>query len=1280
MKKITLLCCFFTTLFLRNGAWGQINISTTTGSHSENFNSLVISGSETWIDNSTISNWYAQRTGTGSNIVANDGSNSAGNLYSYGTVSSSDRALGSVGSGNAAIGHLAWGVKLRNTTNSTLQIFLAYTGEQWRNSGAGSQTVSFYYKKSLTDFNALDPNNNLTWTNVSSLNFTSPITGGTAGALDGNNALNRTVFSTTAVTTLAPNEYIVLKWDDPDHTGADHGLSIDDVTISWSPLAPELQLEYPLGTPIVCGFNHNFGSIPATTNSDIVVRIANTGGDNLTINSFSGLSAPFSLVSPPTTPFNIPGGGHQDITIRFAPTTTGTFSSTLTINNNDADEGTCAINLSGTGITFTPSPELQLQIDPVTTNRACGYTLSYGTLQIAQTTDQIIRVRNVGTANLNITSAVLGGTNASEFSIISGPAPVVEPGEFTDIRVRHTPTSTGTKNATLIINNNDSDEGTCIVNLTSNINPGTYLEAGDVAILGFSTNRSSNNEDEIIIVFFKDITDQTTIDITDNAYMKCAVTDPATATNPVLGPLNPNSGGFGVTEGWIRLTYNGTTPFPKGRTVTVRISSTSVSIPAPASSGWSGVIFISGFNLNQVGEQIFFLQGGTPSNNSFTAACSQGGTYSGTNARFLYGFNTKGNYWVPSCQNADGNSSAAGCGVTGSGTIYSGTQNSAKPANFDCFLVWPTSQADYSAYTGPLTPASQREWINRISNPSNWTGYTQAGYEAYADPTFTNYDGPNQGRLLTINPGGYSAGIWIGDVNTDWFECRNWQNRRVPDQFTDVEINNNSVGDLEINSTSSLAPIAPTPYIADCRNFTIKSNANPSLKFRFPSSGTHTMRLYGDWKNELNTANFLEGNGTVEFRGNIDQQIVTNDLSSSGESYYEIIINKASGTNVVLASGNVTAQNIKFDSNSLVVLNDNNFIAGNIIGANASRYFQTKNSPASGGSLIQNVGTIGKLFPIGTNNYTPATIQFTSGNTDVKMRVFDGVFDHGTHGNAIANINEWVNKTWEITPTNPLESTITLQWNASDENPSFNRNNSEILKNRSTLTLLSSLGWESANGFANYNAALGSNPYTQTRSAITSYSKFGISSLIVLPLELLSLKGVVNYKGEAELAWQTSAERGILGFEVEKSADNQEFQRIGFVSAKNADFNKYHFVDKGFTGLSYYRLRVLESGSKIRYSNTISLDKAKSAQLLVYPNPATEKDAIKIAIGARELIANLIVEVFSQTGNLLSTFTEDLITIETRLSEKLQTLSKGLYIIRLQTENGQVFTTKFVKQ
>ncbi|MFN3315819.1 MAG: hypothetical protein ACK40K_03340, partial [Raineya sp.] len=261
---------------------------------------------------------------------------------------SSDRALGSVGSGAAGAGHFAWGVKLKNNTTSTLQVSLAYIGEQWRNSAAAAQTVSFYYKKSSTDFSDLDPNNNATWTNVSDLNFTSPVTGGTAGAIDGNSAPNRVTFTSTVVTTIDPNEYIILKWDDPDHSGADHGMSIDDVTISWVSVA-SLQLQHPIATNVSCGFTMDFGTQFIGTDTDLELRILNNGSDDIDINSLTALAAPYAYVSPPTLPLTLAPTEFIDLTIRYSPTAAVTSSSSFTISYDDGSPKTCEVNLTGTG-------------------------------------------------------------------------------------------------------------------------------------------------------------------------------------------------------------------------------------------------------------------------------------------------------------------------------------------------------------------------------------------------------------------------------------------------------------------------------------------------------------------------------------------------------------------------------------------------------------------------------------------------------------------------------------------------------------------------------------------------------------------------------------------------------------------------------------------------------------------------------------------------------------------------------------------------------------------
>ena len=215
-------------------ARAQVSLTTLGTPYNQNFDTLPASGSATWTNNSTIPGWFHARTGTGTTIVANNGSSNAGNLYSYGTGTATDRALGSVGSGNAAVGNLFWGVRLQNNTGATItQLDVTYVGEQWRNSAAAAQTAAFSYLVGSPTVTGTLAEFQSAGVAVASLDFTSPITGGAAGALDGNLAANRVTLTFSITGLSIPNgTEVMLRWSDPDHTGADHGLSIDNFAVT----------------------------------------------------------------------------------------------------------------------------------------------------------------------------------------------------------------------------------------------------------------------------------------------------------------------------------------------------------------------------------------------------------------------------------------------------------------------------------------------------------------------------------------------------------------------------------------------------------------------------------------------------------------------------------------------------------------------------------------------------------------------------------------------------------------------------------------------------------------------------------------------------------------------------------------------------------------------------------------------------------------------------------------------------------------------------------------
>jgi predicted outer membrane repeat protein len=198
------------------------------GTYSQDFSTLAKSGTSIndWVDDSTIPGWYATRT----SYTTGTGTNNTGALYSFGANMNADRALGSVAS--ASTGTIYYGLRLQNDTGSPItKLQVSYTGEQWRNGGNTSQQqLKFSYQTGST----LTSLTTGTWTPVTSLDFTGPIATTSAGSLIGNASANRVVITPVILNLAAPianGEEIILRWEDIDDGGNDHGLAIDNVSV-----------------------------------------------------------------------------------------------------------------------------------------------------------------------------------------------------------------------------------------------------------------------------------------------------------------------------------------------------------------------------------------------------------------------------------------------------------------------------------------------------------------------------------------------------------------------------------------------------------------------------------------------------------------------------------------------------------------------------------------------------------------------------------------------------------------------------------------------------------------------------------------------------------------------------------------------------------------------------------------------------------------------------------------------------------------------------------------
>lgn len=113
----------------------------------------------------------------------------------------------------------------------------------------------------------------------------------------------------------------------------------------------------------------------------------------------------------------------------------------------------------------------------------------------------------------------------------------------------------------------------------------------------------------------------------------------------------------------------------------------------------------------------------------------------------------------------------------------------------------------------------------------------------------------------------------------------------------------------------------------------------------------------------------------------------------------------------------------------------------------------------------------------------------------------------------------------------------------------------------------------------------------------------------ILPVKLLDLVGYVK-DNTTLLKWTTTAEKELNSFEVERSEDGINFEKIGSVKAvgNSSINNNYSYLDYNiFSETKFYRLKQIDVNGKFSYSKTIAIhNNLKSEELGIFPNPVSD--------------------------------------------------------------------------
>ncbi len=205
------------------------------------------------------------------------------------------------------------------------------------------------------------------------------------------------------------------------------------------------------------------------------------------------------------------------------------------------------------------------------------------------------------------------------------------------------------------------------------------------------------------------------------------------------------------------------------------------------------------------------------------------------------------------------------------------------------------------------------------------------------------------------------------------------------------------------------------------------------------------------------------------------------------------------------------------------------------------------------------------------------------------------------------------------------------------------------------------------------------------RDNLTSFSDFAtVQSQNPLPIQLLYF----NAKPEGYdvlCSWSTATEINNDHFELERSADGNEFTNIarvkGFGAGVSVHTLSYNYPDKEIcNGIIYYRLKQVDIDGNSSYSNVVAVNcKDADRAITVFPNPANTVLNVSFAQAANEKIE---LQVINMLGMMVmkKEFTAQEGQNNTIL--EIKDFPPGVYYLKFRKEDGSVddsHLTKFLK-
>lgn len=340
-----------------------------------------------------------------------------------------------------------------------------------------------------------------------------------------------------------------------------------------------------------------------------------------------------------------------------------------------------------------------------------------------------------------------------------------------------------------------------------------------------------------------------------------------------------------------------------------------------------------------------------------------------------------------------------------------------------------------------------------------------------------------------------------------------------------------------------------------------------------------------------------------------------------------------------------------------------NQIIGNF---NNSNHIKTLSSGANTGALRLGSFSTSRTFPVGSvNYYLPITLTPVS-NSDISVKVFEGVTSNATPNGTALSSNEksdLVNCIYNITRSSGTGNyDLSLQWDQGLEGSNFSGfSNNQI----AAFQYISNT----------YNAILGTgnnSSNTLLLTGLTSFAPIYIGKITTLPVSIVSFAAKDIGLG-VKLNWKTASESNLSHYLIQRLTEGKVFETLTAIKANNTvGIYEYNYLDTHpISSDNYYKIIGVDFDGKITESNIEKVLVSSNNNISFYPNPLVDFISLNgLKTGEKVKIIDLVGKTISTTVN----------NGERNTTINLSQATSGSYILLIENEGKTIFSKTIIKK